>query len=121
MATTRDTYDFTVPESIREAKKAKGVTLPKVITLRELTANDELQAARVGKFELAKVRYDSIKRAIAEFDGRAVSYADAEIDQFWETCGGKLRTMLLAAFEEMTAPSDKEQDDFLSSKKERLA
>jgi hypothetical protein len=118
---SRDSFDFTVPDSIREARKKMGIDIPKVITLRELTANDELQASRVGKFDLAKTRYDSVKRAIAEFDGRPVSYADDEIDRFWEQCGAKLRTLLLTAFETMTAPTEEEQESFLTSKKERLA
>lgn len=116
-------YDFTVPDDLRKARKDRGIDLPAKIALRELSANDELQIASVarGSGAYQKARYDGAKRAIAEIDGKPVSYADAEIDQFWENCGPQLRELILESFEEFSAPTEDQRNDFRKSRKDRLA
>lgn len=120
---TKDRYDFTIPEVIRAELKAgtEPYDCPKVVSLAPLTANDELQSAKVGRTDAMKAQFDTCKRSIVELDGRAVSYADADVDIFWERAGGKVRALILQAVDEIGSATREQLDDFLKSRKVRLA
>lgn len=104
----RTTYD--VPESLRDATGK-----PAKVSMQTLVADDELQAARSGKFDILKSQYEAVKLAIVALDGKPTSVADGTTDQFWNNCDPKLRTILLDAYNRMSSPSREESDAFFKS------
>jgi hypothetical protein len=107
-------YTYKIPEAIRK-EMANGYQLPEKITMKALTASDELQAHRVGRAEYMRTQYDAAKRSIVQLDGQAVSYADGDVDKFWERCGEKVRSLILQAYNKRTSPNKDDEDAFFAS------
>jgi hypothetical protein len=107
-------YTYTLPESIR-AEASNGYSLPSKISMKSLTADEELQAHRVGRAEYMRTQYDAAKRSIVAFDGTPVSYADGDVDKFWERCGEKVRSLVLQAYNKRTSPKKEDEDSFFAS------
>lgn len=105
-------FTYSIPESIRLNSE---IPLPKKIVMRQLSADEELQAHRVGRAEYMKSQYDAVKRAIVKLDSQDVSYAEGTSDKFWENCGPKMRSLLLQAYNRSTAPTAEEESSFLGS------
>jgi hypothetical protein len=101
-------HTFTIPATLRNGGPGK-------VGLRQLTADQELMASKVGRFDVMKTQYEAAKLAIAEFDGKPANYADGDVDKFWEGGGPKLRALLLQAYNHMASPSTEEEASFLSS------
>jgi hypothetical protein len=110
-------HTYKLPEALR--KSPSGGDLPESIGLRELTADEELQAHKVGRFDNMKTQYDAVKRSIAEVDGKAASYADGGVDKLWEACGPKVRALLLEAYNRISSPTADEEKDFFKSEEVR--
>lgn len=104
---------YTLPESAR--KEVADYEMPTKIGMRALSADEELQAHRVGRAEYMRTQYDATKRSIAEFDGKAASYANGEVDKFWERCGPKVRSLLLQAYNRATSPVQEDEQSFFAS------
>lgn len=118
------TYTFKFPKSVTDVVewnptnqgfREKWPEMPKTVALMALTADQELQASKVGKFDMMAQRYDAVKRAITQLDGKSVSYTDGETDIFWQLCGPKARTLLLQAYDKIHGTEDAEDADFFGS------
>lgn len=93
-----------------------GFTIPTSVGVKALTADEELQAHHIGRFDTMKAQYDAVKRSIVELDGRKVRYGvDGTIDVFWEKCGPKLRSLMLQQYGKSSSPSKEEENDFFAS------
>lgn len=101
---------YVIPESLRDSTKK-----PAEVSLRQLTADEELQAARAGRFDVLKSQYEATKLMIVAIDGKAVSIADASVDSFWERADPRVRNLLVEAYNRMSSPTRGEQDDFFKS------
>lgn len=105
-------HTYTVPAKLQKF----GV---KSITLRELTATDELAAAdeaRVGNN--ASVAYAMLKRSLVSYvrpDGTVVKFDANNIDSTFGSFNPKIRTLALVAYNEIHNASSEDSEDFLKS------
>jgi hypothetical protein len=108
------TFTYTIPESIR-ANPGTAAELPHTVTMRALTADEELQAHKVGGSQYMKSQYDAVKRSVVALDGTPVSYADGGTEHFWAACGPKMRSLLMQAYNRLSSPEASEEADFFAS------
>lgn len=106
-------FDFTIPPNIRYTGG------PSEISLQLLTADQELTASRLGRFDVMKTQYEAVKLAIAALDKKVVSPATGEVDTFWEKIGPKGRSLILQSYNRVSAPSQEDEASFLASEKAR--
>lgn len=110
----RITFDFQIPVTLQSEKL--GV---KVVSLRQLTSEQEITAQRLGRFDMLKTQYEAVKMAMAEFDGKAANFSNGDVDQFWEDAGPKLRSLLLQGYNKISSPDGEEEKSFFGSMKTR--
>lgn len=101
---------FTIPPSLQRAGCATKVTLC------ELSVKDELGASRKGGYDMVKGTYEATKSAIYMLDGKRVSNAEGDVDEFFEKIGPKVRALLVSAYEQMHGPNKTEETDFFLSR-----
>lgn len=106
-------FKYRIPARLRTSDS--GQPLPEVITMRTLSADEELQANQIGRFNLLKAQYDAAKRSIVALDGKVVSYPEGEADKFWEAAGPKVRSLILQAYNKAAAPLKEDEDAFFAS------
>jgi len=111
----RQTNEYTIPASLR------GEGIPEKIGLRPLTAEQEIQASKVGGFNLMKAQYEAVKRAIVELDGKPAKFADGEVDILWDKMSPRLRALLVAAYSKLTTASEEEEASFFGSEQMKVA
>jgi hypothetical protein len=107
----RAVHTYTLPDSLRGSLP----NMPKKVGLVQLTAEQELMASKIGKFDVMKSQYAATKLSIVEFDGRPVNQGEAEVDKFWERVDSRVRALLLQAYNKLSSPSKEEEDGFFSS------
>ena len=107
----RPTYEYTIPVSLR------GEGIPGKIGMKPLTAEQEIQASKVGGFNLMKAQYEAVKRAVAELDGKPANFADGDVDKLWDVMSPRLRALLVSAYSKMTSASEEEESSFFASEK----
>ena len=107
-------HEFTIPETL------KSEALPRVVSLRQLSADLEMTASKLGRYEVMKSQYEAVKLAIFELDGKPANAANGDVDQFWENAGPKLRSLLMQAYNRISAPSNEEEESFFESQKVRM-
>lgn len=111
MQKARILRDFTVPETLRAADPK----LPTVITMKQLSAAEELMASKLGRNDYMAAQYAATKLSIVELDGKSVSLKDTALERFWEAASPKLRALLMTAYTTVSSPSKEEEDSFLKS------
>jgi len=100
---------YEVPPELAEGS---GVTS---IGLVELTAAEELMAAKRVKGESLNLAYELVKQSLAEVSGKPVTLADGSADEAWASFGAKLRHVLLQAWGDLhKAPAEAEELFFKS-------
>lgn len=109
----RMVHVFKFPQSIIDS--VEWPEMPKSVGLRQLTAEEEITASKIGKFDLTKTRYEGVKLSICQLGGQKVSNADGAVDKFWDHCGPKVRTLLLQAYDQLSGVKDAEEQNFLGS------
>lgn len=107
---SRAVYRYSIPESLRGQQN-----VPKKVGMIQLSADQELMASRVGKFDFTKAQYAATKLSIVEFDGRPVDQANAEVDKFWERVDPRVRALLVQAYTKLSSPTKEEEDAFFGS------
>jgi hypothetical protein len=111
--TPKTVHTYTIPESLRNGAAKVGMC--------ELTADQELQASRTGRFDLLKAQYEATKLSIVLLDGKVVNRAEIELDRFWEHASPRVRSLLLQAYNRLSSPSAEETEDFFDSVVTELA
>jgi len=110
----RPMFEYTIPTTLR------GEGIPEKISLCPLTAEQEIQASKVGGFNLMKSQYEATKRAIAEVDGKPAKFADGDVDALWNRMSPRLRALLITAYSKMTTASEEEDDSFFASEQMKV-
>lgn len=113
----RIVYVYALPESLR--KDVEGC--PGRVGLRALTSREEIDASKVGGYDLTKSQYEAVMRAICELDGKTVTLGTGEVEKFWESCGPKIRALLLQAYNRLSTASEAESTDFFKSEQVKAA
>lgn len=110
-------YSFKLPESARDKERD-----PATMTLRELTPEDALTAARIatqkggdGKAVQIAMVYESAKFSLFSVDGRVVDHAQFEADALFGRWSPKAQALLVMAYRQINTTTDEEDADFLSS------
>lgn len=106
-------HEFTLPVSM------KWDGGPAKVGMRQLTAGEEIQVSRVGGFDLMKTQHEATKRSIVEIDGKKVDWGKGEVDELWEACGPKVRTLLISAFNRISGATEEESNGFFDSMETR--
>lgn len=89
------------------------------IGLVELTADEELMAAKRTRDDSMKLGFELIKQSMAEINGATVSLADGTTDRAWNTMSAKLRHVLLQAWHEIHKAKEEVEKGFLKSRRVR--
>lgn len=110
----RAIHTFTVPAQLAEQTGVSSVGLV------ELTALDELGAAKRAKGDAMRLAYELSKSALAEVNGEKLSFADGSLDRTWAVIHPKIRNMVLAAYSELHSPPEGSVDDFLKSRQVKV-
>lgn len=108
----RPVFEFTIPESISGDVKTVG--------LIELTAQEEMQAAKRSGGDQMKLAYELVKQCIVEVNGEKVKLSDGTVDTAFNKMPSKARAMVLAAYADIHAPPEDAAQDFLASRKVRV-
>lgn len=101
---------YTIPEGFRDSTKR-----PETVSIRQLTSDEELQASKLGRFDVLRSQYEAAKLMIVAIDGKPVSLADGTVDVFWERSDPRVRALLIEAYNRMSSPTRGEQDTFFKS------
>lgn len=96
-------FTFDIPEEMQE--ECMGI---KNFTLKELTANDEMNSAKRSGQDVMRLPFELAKAAIAEYQAEGgpipVSVADETIDIFLERMGPQGRNLVMDAYQKVSSP-----------------
>ncbi len=109
----RPTYLYDVPEGVDPQISEIGLV--------EVTAEEELMAAKAAGREEARIAYELVKRSLCSINGHPVSTVDGSADKAWDEMGAKLRQLVLGAYSEIHNPQDGAAAAFLKSRRVKLA
>lgn len=104
----RPLYVYEVPASLDVGVRSLGLV--------ELTAGEELMAAKRASGDSMRLAYELSKEALRRLDDRALSAADGSIDVAWSAMSPKLRNLVLSAYNDLHAPAEAEVRGFLKSR-----
>ena len=112
----RAVYEYSIPESLGGGKAG----IPLKVGLVQLTAEQELMASKIGRFDMTKAQYTAAKLSIVEMDGKPTDQADGGIDSFWDKCDPRVRSLMLQAYNKLSSPSKEEEESFFASEVVRV-
>lgn len=107
---TRAVHTFIVPEKLK-AKTGDGVDS---IGLVKLSADEEIQASRLGRANDSTM-LELLKIALVAVNGKKVSTGDGTSDASINRMDPKTRSIVVAAFGSIHNPEREEVEDFLRS------
>ena len=110
MRATRVVFTFKVPAKL-QAEVGDGV---QSIGLVKLSADEEIQASRMGKANDTTM-LELLKMSLRAVNGTAVSTGDATSDASLNRMDPKIRNLCVAAFSSIHNPKEGETKDFLDS------
>jgi hypothetical protein len=110
---SRPVYVFDVPASL-----ANGITS---IGIVQLTAREEMQAAKRAGSDTIRLVYEQVKQSLVEVNGEAVNMADGSADSAIEAMDPKVRNLVMAAFANLHSPPEDTVRGFLESQSVRVA
>lgn len=108
---------FEVPERLIEKL---GTDKFKSIGMVELTAAEEMAATKRSRQDPLRLAVELTKQAIVEVNGQRVSIANQSVDKAWEEFPSKIRSLALAAYNELHNPDEEEQKGFLESRATKI-
>lgn len=104
----RPLYVYVTPQRLHAVAKSVGLV--------ELTAEEELMAAKRANNNPVRLAYELAKESMRQFDGRPVSLADGSADTAWNVMGPVLRTLVITAYQEIHNPKEDDASAFLASR-----
>jgi len=109
----RPVYVYTVPSNL-------GGEDFKTIGLVQLTAHEEMMAAKRSNGDPIKLAYEQVMQAIVEVNGEKVGVANGSADRAFNTMGPMLRNLVMTAHAKLHAPPEGDVELFLDSREVRL-
>ena len=107
----RPIYTFDVPEYMQ---RDVGV---KTISLVELTANEELMAAKRARNDQAATMYELVKASVVAVDGKPLTLSDGTVDTWMDQANPKLRTLVTQAYNSLHTIQEADAMVFLKSRR----
>lgn len=105
---TRPVHTFQIPKALM----GQGAV---TLGLVQLTADEEMMAAKVGGQDGAKTAMQLLKMSLVEVDGKPVAVADGTADIAIGQFSPKVRSLALLAYSELHQPKEDEVAGFLKS------
>lgn len=102
-------YTYKLPAVI--AKKT-GVNS---ITIIELTAGEELMAAKRTQQDPMRLAFESALQSLVAVNGSPVNLVDGSADRAWQQMHPQARHLVMRAYDQLHNVAKKEVDDFLGS------
>jgi len=87
----------------------------KSITIVELTAEEELLAAKRAHGDAMRLALELAKESLRYVDDQELNTGDDSSDRAWARLGPKGRTMVLTAYSQTHTPKGEDVADFLST------
>lgn len=109
----RAVHTFTFPPSVATDKVQS-------VGIGELTANEEIQAAKRVGTDQARLPYELSLQCLAEVNGEPVSLGDGSADTAWQAMSAKQRTLVIAGYGEVNAPEQEDLSGFLKSQQVKV-
>ena len=103
-------HTFTIPESAKEL-----ATDPTVVTLRQLTLDEEIQATTAAGVSGKPIIYESTMRAVVAADNVEITWTGDGKVRFFAGVSSKVRDLIIQAFGHISLPARKDSEAFLSS------
>lgn len=110
---SRPVYVYTVPPHL-------GGDDFQTIGLVQLTAHEEMMAAKRSNGDPIKLAYEQVMQAIVEVNGERVSLANGTADRAFNTMGPMVRNLVMTAHAKLHAPPEADVDLFLQSREVRV-
>ena len=87
------------------------------IGLVELTAHEELEAAKRAHGDSSRLAFELCKQSLVEVNGTKVGLADGSADSVWDRMSPQVRNLIMSAYAELHAPPPGAAEDFLRTRK----
>lgn len=110
---SRPVYIYKVPPAL-------GGEDFKTIGLVQLTAREEMMAAKRSNGDPIKLAYEQVQQSIAEVNGERVSIADGSADKAFNAMNPMIRNLVMTAHAKLHSPEDTVVEDFLGSREVRI-
>jgi len=110
---SRPIYTYKVPSAL-------GGEDFKTVGLVQLTAREEMMAAKRSNGDPIKLAYEQVQQSIAEVNGERVSIADGSADKAFNTMSPMLRNLVMTAHAKLHSPAESDVEDFLGSREVRV-
>lgn len=104
----RQIYVFSIPQKI-------GGDEWKTIGIVELTPADVNEATMRCSGEPLKLGQEMPKQALAEVNGKALSFGDGSIDAVWNKMPAKVRGLVTVAYGKVNSATEEQTKDFLDT------
>jgi len=110
---SRPVYTYQVPSNL-------GGEDFKSIGLVQLTAREEMMAAKRSNGDPIKLAYEQVQQSIAEVNGEKVSIADGSADKAFNAMPPMVRNLVMAAHAKLHSPAESDVELFLQSREVRV-
>jgi hypothetical protein len=108
----RPVHTFQIPESIADGTTSIGMV--------ELTAHEEIMAAKRAGSDAFRLAYELTKQSLAEVNGQPVSLADGSADTAFDKMGPKVRSLVIQGYTRLHAAGEDVAEGFLQSMQVRV-
>jgi hypothetical protein len=98
-------HKFTFPKELGGAS----------VVMRELTAEEVLQLLDAFAEKPGRLGDEMVKMALVSYGAKDLSNDPIEREKTWASLGLKQRSLITAAYQEVTTPTDKEVENFFST------
>jgi hypothetical protein len=106
----RQTYSYKVPPKLAASTGIESVTLV------ELTADEEIAAAKRSRNDNVRLAYELVKSSLVGVNGKQVSLADGTADAAWNRMDPKVRALALQAYASLHNAEEEDVADFINSR-----
>ena len=111
---SRPVYVYDVPTTLGEG----GI---ETVGLVQLTAREEMMAAKRAGSDAIKLVYEQVKQALVEVNGEKVGLADGSADTAFDKMNPMVRNLVMTAFAQLHTPPEEATVGFLQSRIVRVA
>lgn len=111
--TSRPVYTYKVPAGMGDGIESVGLV--------QLTAHEEMLAAKRAGNDPMKLAYEQVMQALVEVNGERVRIADGSADKAFNAMGPMVRNLVMTAHVKLHAPPEDAVEDFLKSREVRVA
>lgn len=107
----RTVHTFDIPEGL---VKSTGTEI-RTIGIMELTAEEEMMAAKRIQGEAVRLPFEQAKESMRYINGKLVQTHDGSADKVWADMHPKIRNMVVIAFNRVHQSGREDLDSFLNS------